>query len=187
MIEYFKHHPSKFNTRIFLVVGFIVFLGVYSYMLKMFQGFSFSMEEYNNVWLSFDPQSFRTLFNSVVQDGQESAFLNVFKLNILSISAFMIFFYSLSLIIARQFEATSRLYKIAYVFPVFPLIIGIFDIIPSALILTCTSALTTFPNWLAYIISGGYVIRVLLLYVLIIWTVLMLIWFTIRKLRKIKK
>jgi hypothetical protein len=145
------------------------------------------MEEYNGVWLSFDPQRFRTLINSVVQDGLESAFFNVFKLNILSISAFMLAFYSLSLMIARQIETTSRLYKIAYVFPVFPAIIAFLDIVPSALILTCTSALTAFPSWLAYVISDGYVIRVLLLYLLSIWIVLMLVWFTILKLRKIRK
>jgi len=145
------------------------------------------MEEFNAVWLSFDPQRFRTLINLVVHDGLESTFFNVFKLNILSISAFMLAFFSLSVLIARQIESASRLFKIAYIFPVFPALIAFFDIVPSALILSCTSSLTAFPSWLAYITSGGYVIRVLLLYLLSIWIILMLAWFTIRKLRKIKK
>ena len=184
MIEFFKRYPSRFYTRLCLVIGFIVFIGVYSYMLKLFQVFGFSMEEYNSVWLSFDAMRFRAFLQPLVQDGQEIVFLYIFKLNILSISAFMLAFYSLSLLIARKIESTSRLYKIAYFFPVFPILIALFDIIPSILIITSTAALTTFPDWLAYVISGGYVIRVLLLYLLSIWFILMLIWFTFLKLRK---
>jgi len=184
MIEFFKRYPSRFYTRICLLVGLMVFIGIYSYMLKLFQGFGFSMEEYNEVWLSFDAMKFREFIQPLVQAGQGTAFLHIFKLNILSISAFMLAFYSLSLLIARKIESTSRLYKIAYFFPVFPILIALFDIIPSILIITSTAALTTFPDWLAYVISGGYVIRVLLLYLLSVWFILMLIWFTFLKLRK---
>jgi hypothetical protein len=184
MIEFFKRYPSKFYTRFCLVVGFIVFIGIYSYMLKLFQGFGFSMEEYNEVWLSFDAMKFRDFIQPIVKAGQESAFLNIFKLNILSISAFMLAFYSLSLMIARNIDYNSRLYKIAYIFPFLPILIAIFDIIPSILILTCKATLTSFPDWLAYVVSGGYAIRVILLYLVIIWFVLMLIWLIIKKLRK---
>ena len=186
MIEFFKSFPSKNYTRLCLVIGFLVFVGVYSYMLKQFQGFGFSMEEYNAVWLSFDSVKFQDFIQPIVQAGQGSAFLQIFKLNILSITAFMLAFYSLSLMIARQIKSTSRLYKIAYISPIFPILITLFDIVPSILIITNKATLTSFPNWLAYVVSGGYAIRVILLYLLILWFVLMLIILTVRKLQKQK-
>jgi len=186
VIKYLKHHPSKLKTWLFLIIGLALFISVYSYMIKLYSEIGISKENFNTVWLSFDSEKFYTFFQQVIYDGNLNKFLYVFKLNIISISAFMVAFYGLSLIIARQIEPTSRVYKMAYIFPIFPTIIAIFDIIPSVLILTLKSVYSHFPVWLSYIISGGYVIRVLLLYVLLIWFISTIIWFTIRKVRKAK-
>jgi len=54
MIEYFKQTPSKLLTRIYSTIGLIIFVSIYSYMMKLFQGFVFTTEEYSKAWLSFD-------------------------------------------------------------------------------------------------------------------------------------
>ena len=185
MIEFFKRYPSKLLTRIYLVVGLIIFIVIYSYLLKLFQEFYFSTPEYNAVWLSFDAEQFRGLIQPLIQFDQIALFKNVFVLNIFSVSALTLALFALSLMIARSFEASSKMYKIAYAFPVFPILIALLDIIPSIFIIVISvSTLAEFPGWLAYVVSGGYVIRVILLYLLIIWFILILIWLTIKKLRK---
>ena len=188
MIDFFKRYPSKIYTRLCLIIGLIVFIGIYSYILKLFQVFEFSTEEFNSVWLSFDAVQYRGLIQTVIQSDQTTVFKNVFVFNIISITAFMIAFYSLSVMIARHIELTSKLYKVAFIFPAFPFLIAFFDIVPSIFIIaTSISTLTIFPDWLAYIMSGGYVIRVILLYLLILWFIISLIWFLIRKLRTLKR
>jgi hypothetical protein len=185
MIEYFKQSPSKLLTRIYLAVGFIVFIVIYSYLLKIFQEFYFSTQEYSEVWLSFDAGQFRGLIQPLIQSDQIALFKNVFVLNIFSVSALTLALFALSLMIARSFEASSKMYKIAYAFPVFPILIALLDIIPSIFIIVISvSTLAEFPDWLAYVVSGGYVIRVILLYILIIWFLFALIRFIIRKLKK---
>ena len=186
MIKYFKHHPSKLTTWLFFFIGLTVFIGVYSYMMRLYIEIGMSMDYFNTVWLSFNSEKFATFFKQIIEDDNLNKFLFVFKLNILSISAFMIAFYGLSLIIVRQIIPTSRVYKMAYLFPLFPIIIAIFDIIPSVLILALKSVYSNFPIWLSYIISGGYVVRVLLLYILLIWFISTIIWFAIRRIRKAK-
>jgi len=185
MIEYFKKSPSKLLTRIYLVIGLIVFVAIYTYMMKLFQGFVFTTEEYSKVWLSFDVEQYHGLIQSVIQVDQMSMFRNVFVLNIFSVTALTFGLFALSVIIARSFDETSKLYKIAYVFPLFPIIIALLDIIPSILILiTSEATLAEFPAWLAYIVSGGYVVRVILLYILFIWFIIALCRFVVRKLKK---
>ena len=185
MIEFFKQSPSKLLTRIYLVVGFIVFIVIYSYMLKQFQEFYFSTEQYNKVWLSFDAVQFRGLIQPLFTNGQIALFKDVFVLNIFSVSALTFALFALSLMIARSFETSSKMYKIAYAFPIFPILIAPLDIIPSIFIIAVNnSTLYEFPNWLAYIVSGGYVIRVILLYLLFIWFLFALIRYIIQKLKK---
>ena len=188
MIEYFKQSPSKLLTRIYLIIGLVVFVAIYSYMMKLFQGFYFSTQEYSAVWLSFDAEQFRGLIQPLIQFDQIALFKNIFVLNIFSVSALTLALFALSLMIARSFEASSKMYKIAYAFPVFPILIALLDIIPSIFIIVISvSTLAEFPGWLAYVVSGGYVIRVILLYLLFIWFLFALIRFIIQKLRKNKR
>ena len=187
MIEFIKQSPSKLLTRINLAVGFIVFIVIYSYILKLFQEFYFSTQEYNTVWLSFDAKQFRGLIQALIQFDQIALFKNVFVLNIFSVSALTLALFALSLMIARSFETASKMYKISFVSPIFPILIALLDIIPSIFIITVSNTtLSEFPGWLAYIISGGYVIRVILLYLLFIWFLFALIRFLIRKLKNKK-
>ena len=83
-----------------------MFIGVYSYMMKLYSEIGLSMENFNTVWLSFDSEKFYAFFQQVINNGNLDKFLYVFKLNIISISAFMVAFYGLSLIIARRIEPT---------------------------------------------------------------------------------
>ena len=185
MIENFKQSPTKKLTRIYLTVGLIVFIVIYSYMIKLFQVFEFSAEEYSTVWLSFDTAQFRELIQMLIQSDQIALFKNVFVLNIFSVSALTFALFALSLMIARSFEASSKMHKIVYAFPILPFLIALLDIIPSIFIIAISvSTLSEFPGWLAYIVSGGYVIRVLLLYLLFIWFLFALIRFIIQKLKK---
>ncbi|MFC1760078.1 hypothetical protein ACFLZD_00995, partial [Candidatus Neomarinimicrobiota bacterium] len=102
MIKYFKHHPSKLTTWLFFFIGLTVFIGVYSYMMRLYIEIGMSMDYFNTVWLSFNSEKFATFFRQIIEDDNLNKFLFIFKLNILSISAFMIAFYGLSLIIASK-------------------------------------------------------------------------------------
>jgi len=118
----------------------------------------------------------------VIQSNQMSMFKNVFVLNIFSVTALTFGLFALSVIIARSFDETSKLNKLAYIFPIFPIVIALLDIIPSICILFTN--LAEFPKWLAFVVSGGYVIRVILLYILFIWIIIALFRFVVKKLKK---
>jgi hypothetical protein len=171
-------------TRFYLVFGFVAFFLIYSSILKYFQEFSFTPDEFNLVWLSFDAKQFGGLILTVMEADQLELFRKTFVLNIFSIAAFTVGLFALLLIIARSFDDTSKLYKFAYFLPILPLLIAFFDIGPSIFMIAVSDAtLANFPTWLAYIMSSGYVIRVLVLYFLVFWFLFALIRFILKTIK----
>jgi len=185
MFEALKVTPSKKMNRFYLVFGFVAFFIIYSSILKYFQEFSFTPDEFNLVWFSFDAKQFSGLILTLMEADKLEMFRKMFVLNIFSIAAFTIGLFALLVIIARSFDDTSKLYKFAYFVPILPLLIAFFDIGPSIFMVAISDAtLENFPIWLAYIMSGGYVIRVLVLYFLVFWLLFALIRFILKTFKK---
>lgn len=172
ILEYFKHSPEKKLNRNILILGLLIFIPVYSYIVQLFGKMGIETTEFNTVWISFDPLSFKTFFLGIMDSGQLETFLWSFNLNLISMTGFLLTFFSLSLMLARQLPDSSRLAKSAYIFPVVAIAIAILDIIPTLIFLMSSSSIPTLSNWVIYTISGGYAIRVILLYILLLWMII---------------
>jgi len=171
MINYLKNNPAKKLNRNILILGLLIFIPMYTYIVQIFGKMGIDTSEFNQVWLSFDISAFETFFLKVQEMGQMQTFIWSFNLNLISMTGFMLSFFSLSLMLARQLPATSRLAKSAFVFPMVALAIAVLDIIPTLIFLMASSSIPTLSTGVIYAISGGYVTRVILLYMLLIWMI----------------
>lgn len=169
MFDMFKEKPSTRINRYLLIAGIVIFIPCYTFILQLFKEMGIDTTEFNTVWLSFDPGAFRNFFQKLDQGGHLSSFSWSFQMNIISMTGFMLLFFALTLMLARRVPVESRLYKTAFVFPLLPIIIGVADILPSLLLIAASGDLLHLAEWKIFTISGGYVFRVLLLYLLIIW------------------
>ena len=186
MFRLFNDTPSKWLTRIFLLVGMPTFIAVYSYMMRLFSNMGIEADEFNTVWLSFDVIQFQSFIQKLSDLGQLEIFLSTFKFNIVSITGFMLAFFSIGLMLARQIPSSSRLFKTAFLFPLFAAGVAVIDIGSSLLVLACGTNLPQVSTWMVYTISASYIGRVLLLYALLIWFVVAGINILLRKRSKHK-
>lgn len=169
MLEIFADKPTKGWTRILLVLGLMIFIPVYTYIFRLFTSLGIDTTTFNSVWLSFDPTAFEDFFGKLLDQGSYGEFISSYKLNVLSMTGFMLLFFSIALIIARKIPDHSRMSRGAYAFPVVAIIIALLDIIPSILLVLVANNTPTIPGWVVLCISGGYVVRVILLYALLLW------------------
>lgn len=186
MIEYLNNNLSKKLTREILILGLIIFIPVYSYIYRMFLTMGIDTADFNLVWLSFDGPSFEAFFLKVELLGQLETFIWSFNLNVLSMTGFMLTFFSLTLMLARQQPETSRLYRVGYVFPFIAIAIALLDIIPSLVFLMAASDIPKLSQTVIYTISGGYVIRVILLYIVLLWMIYTSVTLLVHKFRAAK-
>lgn len=169
MFRFLNDTPSKLLTRIFLATGMVTFIAVYTYMMGLFFDMGIETDEFNSIWLSFDMGIFQTFFQSLGEEGHMEMFLLTHKLNIISITGFMLAFLAIGLMLGRQIPSSSRLYKTAFLFPTFSIGVAIIDICSSITILVIGMDLVEISSSSAYFISAAYLGRVLLLYAVIIW------------------
>ena len=163
MKEYLRKHPSKTLNRIFLIVGFIVFIPVYSYILQLFPRMQLDPEEFSMVWMSFDKDMFIQLFKKLADAGHLAALALSFQLNILSVTGFCFAFFALTLIIARGIERSSKLSGPAFLFPGLVLLIAAADIISSIILLLYSGDFTGISEPAVIFTSFSYVFRSILL------------------------
>ncbi|NQV42513.1 MAG: hypothetical protein HQ506_09180 [Candidatus Marinimicrobia bacterium] len=171
MMEYLKNNPAKKLNRNILILGLLIFVPVYTYIVQLFGKMGVETTEFNTVWLSFDASVFEEFFRKLEDLGQLQAFIWTFNLNLISMTGFMLTFFSLSLMLARRVPERSRLAKSALLFPIVAIAIALLDIIPTLVFLIASSSIPTLSNMVVYTISGGYVARVVLLYILLIWMI----------------
>jgi len=169
MLEILKTKPSKLINRYLLIVGLLIFIPCYSFILQLFKEMGIDTTEFNTVWLSFDLRSFTNFFQKLNQGGHLSKFIWTFQLNILSMTGFMFVFFSLALMLSRRIAPESKLYNSAFIFPLLPIIISLADIFPTMLLLSASGDLFNIAGWIVSAISTAYVFRVLVLYLLILW------------------
>jgi len=169
MINALRNYPSKSSIRILLVAGLAVFIPVYVYIVRLFSQMGIDTAEFNTVWLSFDGNQFQIFLQSIIDRGQVSTFLLSYKLNVLSLCGFGCTFFAIAVTLTRTIPDTSRMYKTAPVFPVLAILIAILDIIPSLLLVSSASSLPHLSLWVVATISGGYLVRIIMLYILLFW------------------
>lgn len=186
MIEYFKHNPGKKLNRNILILGLLIFVPIYTYIVQLFGKMGIETTEFNTVWLSFDASAFEAFFKKLEDMGQLQTFIWTFNLNLISMTGFMLTFFSLSLMLARQIPEGSRLAKSAFIFPIVAIAIALLDIIPTLVFLISSASIPTLSNVVVYTISGGYVTRVILLYMLLIWMIVSGIALLVSKIRDAK-
>ena len=186
MIEYFKHNPGKKLNRNILILGLLIFVPIYTYIVQLFGKMGIETTEFNTVWLSFDASAFEAFFKKLEDMGQLQTFIWTFNLNLISMTGFMLTFFSLSLMLARRIPEGSRLAKSAFIFPIVAIAIALLDIIPTLVFLISSSSIPTLSNVVIYTISGGYVTRVIILYMLLIWMIVSGIALLVSKIRDAK-
>ncbi|MCF7826199.1 MAG: hypothetical protein K9M55_05925 [Candidatus Marinimicrobia bacterium] len=172
MCQFLKHSPSKKLTRILLILGFLVFIPVYTYMLTFFKKLGIDSTEYSNMLLSFDVGIFRAFIAELVRGDHLSQFLWVFQLNIISITGFMTAFFALGLIIDRHIAAESWLFRFTFISPLLAVLVAALDIIASLVFLFAGGDLVNITQYQVNIISLFYYVRVLVLYVVILWFII---------------
>lgn len=169
MLDTFKSKPSVVINRYLLLVGLLIFVPCYSYLLNLFGKMGIETSEFNTIWLSFNQTTFTDFFQKLDQGGHLQAFIWSYKLNILSITGFTLTFFALALMVARRVSEKSRLYKSAFLFPILPIIVGVADILPSLVLLSASGDMFHIAGWKVMTISSLYYFRVLVLYAFIIW------------------
>ncbi len=183
MLEYLKDNPEKKLNRNTLILGLLIFVPIYTYIVQLFGKMGIETTEFNTVWLSFDASVFQAFLKKLEDMGQMQTFIWTFNLNLISMTGFMLTFFSLSLMLARQVPEDSRLAKSVFLFPVVAIAIALLDIIPTLVFLFASSSIPTLSNMVIYTISGGYVARVVLLYILLIWMIVAGITLIVSKVR----
>ncbi len=186
MKQYFKKNPAKKLNRNILILGLMIFLPIYAYIVQLFGQMGIVTSEFNRVWLSFDTSVFEAFFAKIEDMGQLESFVWTFNLNLISMTGFMLVFFSLNLMLARQLPDSSRLARPAFFFPIVAIAIGVLDIIPTLVFLMASSSIPQLSNMVVYTISGGYVTRVILLYILLLWMVIASISLMVSKIRDAK-
>ncbi|NQT62163.1 MAG: hypothetical protein HQ556_04320 [Candidatus Marinimicrobia bacterium] len=172
MLTYLKNNPPKKLNRNILILGLLIFIPVYTYIVQLFGKMGIDTAEFNGVWLSFDASAFRVFFLKLEDLGQLQGFIWTFNLNLISMTGFMLAFFALSLMLARRLPEGTRLAKSAFIFPIVAISIAVLDIIPTLVFLLASSSIPDLSNMVVYTISGGYIIRVILLYILLLWMII---------------
>lgn len=152
--------------------GLVIFAGLYSWMLGIFDDIDIVPAEFNVVWTSFDVDQFRAFVGDIANGGNLDAFLKTFAINIFSIIAFTFAFAGLGLMVARKISTDSKLYSTAYYFPWLVVGVALLDISSSLLIILAGERMVSVLNWQVQVISGFYVGRVVMLYLYLIWLML---------------
>jgi len=172
MLYDLKTTPSVKLNRNIMILGLLIFIPVYTYIFQFFGKMGIETSRFNEVWISFDTNAFEAFFRNITDQGQLETFIWTFNLNLISMTGFMLLFFALSLMVARQIPVTSRLAKTAFMFPWIAIMIGILDIIPTMVFLFNASSIPTLASGVIFIISGGYMVRVIMLYGLLLWMII---------------
>ncbi len=184
MIRTFETRPAKATTRILCLVGVVIFAILYTSMLRMFGSAGLDIQRFNQVWTSFDLDVFRQYMIDITEGDHTDTFLTIFKVNVLSMSSFALGLFMLGLLTARRISEASKLRATAFYIPWLAVLVGLLDIVPSLVLLSAASDLVNMADWKIHMIFWGYVIRVILLYMLLIW--LGMVWgkILVKKLRR---
>jgi len=169
MIRIFETRPAKVTTRILALVGVAIFAILYTSMLRMFGSAGLEIQKFNQVWTSFDLDVFKQYMIDITEGDHTDTFLTIFKVNVFSMSSFALGLFMLGLLTARRISEASKLRATAFYIPWLAVLVGLLDIVPSLVLLSAASDLVNIADWKIHMIFWGYIIRVIFLYIVLIW------------------
>jgi hypothetical protein len=183
MFKILENNPSKKLNRIFLIIGILVFIPIY-YLNYLTIVKIFEINILTKLLTSFDTSYFKEIIHSISQRGKLNNLFIVYLLNIISTIGFALIFFPITLIIARSINKDSKIYKIAFIHPLIVLIIALFDILPSIVFLLLTKNLNIISGFTTYFINGSYIFRMILIYIVFLWIIIMGLFLIIKYIRK---
>ncbi len=178
--------PAKVTNRVLLAVGLLIFCPVYYFNAQLTLKIV-NTEAMKKLYMSFNSEDFLNTLSMISQQGNEKAFLLVFILNIISTIGFLLFTFSLSIIVIRAINDRKIIKALSRLSPKIVFIITALDLVSSVLFILILKNVNILSNLTVFIIDGAYILRVFLLYLLIIWFIFILIYLIIAKKRKILK
>ena len=183
MFNYLENNPSKKLNRLLLIIGIIIFIPIYylNYQLILI---NFNLNILNELLTSFNTNNFKEVFHSISQKGQLNDLFVVYLLNIVSIIGFALIFFSITLIIARSINKDLKIYKLSYIPPLLVIVIALFDILPSIILLIIIKSPNIISDLTTYFISGSYILRMILIYIVFLWIIVMGIFLIMKYIRK---
>lgn len=172
MINYLEKYPSKGMTRLLLVIGLLIFIPVYYWLYQQVLTLNVNSNNlYLKALISFNMNDYKDLFSVLQQNNLLSTFRNIYLINLISITGFLVAFMSITIIIARSIKPASRLYKIGYIFVFIVFIQVIMDILFGLTFILMSYYPSIISNILVFINASNYYIRVFLLYCIILWII----------------
>lgn len=183
MIKYLIKYPPKIMNRILLIIGIIIFTPVYCYNYYLISKIM-NLDTLNKLLTSFNSSVFKDIILRISEQGDLETLFYIYLLNIISTVGFMLFSFSITLIVARTIKQSSRFYKISFIFPILVLIVALLDFIASILFLMISSTPNIISDFTTNTIDLCYVIRIIILYIVILWLLFIGIYLLISKIRK---
>ena len=183
MNQFFDKYPTGVVTRILLIVGLVIFLPVYVLNSQVTLQV-LDLESMNKLLLSFNQTVFESILTSLQGKGSLRQLAAIYELNIVSTTGFLLFTFSLLLIIARKLRASVFFMNIRYIFPLLVVGITVFDVIPSILFIYLSNDTTHLNATIVFTIDAFYVLRMVLIYIVVLWILLAGVFWVMQRIRK---
>jgi len=152
-----------------LILGLLVFLPLYAYMLVEMGRIGIDSSELMRVWLSFDEELYASFAGDVAARGRLDSLASIYRLNSASVIGYMLAFLSLSLMLARIVEGPSGIRTTARGFVPVPIIVGVLDLSSNAVLVSTLSGRAEMSAWMMAVVSGSYAARSVLFLLLLLW------------------
>ena len=132
---------------------------------------------------SFNSHEFTSIISTMGQRNHLSNLSFIYVINIISTTGFTLCFLSVSLIIARSIKPSSVLHKLGFIFPIIIISIALLDITASILFISVAGNPNIISHLIVCTIDSFYIIRLVLLYLTVIWILFSGLYLAIVKIR----
>lgn len=173
-------YPTKMVNRIFQIAGLAVFIPSYVYNYRLITRIM-SVEVLTKLLSSFDVGYFRNIIASIHLKGNIDILFSTYVLNSISITGFMFFMFSLTLSIARTINKNGFIRNFSFACPGFVVVIGFFDIFSSFIFLYIAKNITKITAWMVYLVDLCYIVRMVMLYIVMLWIVFVSLYLLVQK------
>jgi len=152
-----------------LILGLLIFIPIYTYMLFEMKRIGIDSSELMSVWLSFDEERFAAFAGGIAERGHSDSFASIYRLNSASVIGYTLAFLSLSLMLARSVDGPSGLRKAARAFTPVPIAVGALDLASNIILVSALSGRADMSSWMMAIVSGTYAARSVLFLFFLLW------------------
>jgi hypothetical protein len=162
--------PSKKTNRIFLIIGILIFFPLYFVNIQQTNKI-ITMELLFKMYTSFDLNEFVNIISLIKSQQHENSFSLVYFITIIAMIGFLLFSFSLSVIIIRMNINKKLPFSIGMFFLFITILITIIDIATSIIMIIILKNIISINIIVVYVIDAAYILRVIFLYLLILWFV----------------